>query len=96
MNILVTQSSFFRPGGHIIIKVSYMDDFYQETENVEDFNFESFFSSLGGFVGIFLGYSMMQIPEILCDIPSIVKKLKAAVKKGAIKIKSVNNFFQFK
>ena len=35
---------------------------------IEDFNFESFWSGIGGFVGIFLGYSMMQFPEALIYI----------------------------
>lgn len=66
----------------ITIKVSYMESTYQETENVQDFTFESFFSSLGGFVGIFLGYSMLQIPEILSNIPSLLKSLNISTIKG--------------
>ena len=35
----------------ITFKVSYMEFTYQETENVQEFSFESFFSALGGFIG---------------------------------------------
>ena len=56
-----------------------MDDSYQEIENVQDFNFESFFSSLGGFVGIFLGYSLLQVPDLLSNI-STLKKLFESLK----------------
>ena len=30
-----------------------------------DFDLETFISNIGGFVGIFLGYSMMQFPQLL-------------------------------
>ena len=52
----------------IAIKFVYKDKYYQEIEYVEDFGFESFWSGIGGFVGIFLGYSMMQFPEFLGTI----------------------------
>ena len=48
-----------------VIKFVYKEKYYQEIEYVEDFNFESFWSGIGGFVGIFLGYSMMQFPDFL-------------------------------
>lgn len=67
---------------HLTISVSYMEQTYQETVNIRDFPFESFFSSLGGFIGIFLGYSMLQIPELLSHIPSIAKKLKISTITG--------------
>ena len=63
------------------IKIAYMEPTYQETENVQDFTFESFFSSLGGFIGIFLGYSMMQIPELLRKLPSVGKIVKHLIFK---------------
>ena len=49
----------------LFLKFKYQDRTYQEVTNSRDFGFESFWSSVGGFVGIFLGYSMSQIPEIL-------------------------------
>ena len=52
-------------GYHLVLDFIYMDDFYQEIVNVRDFGFESFWSGIGGFVGIFLGYSLLQIPDLL-------------------------------
>ena len=43
----------------------YIDKYYEEIEYSKDFGSESFISNLGGFIGIFLGYSMMQLPELL-------------------------------
>ena len=58
------------------ILVTYTEDFYQEIENFQGFTFESFFSGVGGFVGVFLGFSMMQIPDMLSGIPSVLRKMK--------------------
>ena len=33
--------------------------------HLEDFTFHDFISNLGGFIGIFLGYSLLQIPQLL-------------------------------
>ena len=47
------------------IAIVYVEKYYEEITQVEDFGFHDFISNLGGFIGIFLGYSMMQIPGIL-------------------------------
>ena len=79
MDTLVIQSKpESHDGKHITIRVSYLESTYQETENVQDFTFETFFSSLGGFIGIFLGYSILQVPELLNKVPSCAKKLKTS------------------
>ena len=49
----------------IEIKVSYLDKYYEEIKEIKAFGFQDFISGLGGFIGIFLGYSMMQIPRLL-------------------------------
>ena len=46
------------------IDVEYSKQTFQEITNNRAFGFESFWSSVGGFVGIFLGYSLMQLPEL--------------------------------
>ena len=47
------------------IKFIYKDKYYNEIEYLPDFGPEDFISNFGGFVGIFLGYSLMQLPELL-------------------------------
>ena len=37
---------------------------FQEIDNVRDFTLESCWSAIGGFVGIFVGYSLLQLPEV--------------------------------
>ena len=45
------------------IFVNYLTESYQEIANKKDFSGEALWSGVGGLVGIFLGYSFMQIPD---------------------------------
>ena len=47
------------------IKFLYTEKGYAEIRYIRAIGFENWLSNVGGFVGIFLGYSMMQIPEFL-------------------------------
>ena len=47
------------------IRFIYQEIYYQELEYLPDFDLETLISNVGGFVGIFLGYSLMQLPELL-------------------------------
>ena len=49
----------------IAIKFVYSERVYEEIQYTKAIGFESWLSNVGGFVGIFLGYSMMQFPEFL-------------------------------
>ena len=49
----------------ITIRFLYSEKVYEEIQYVKAIGFENWLSNVGGFVGIFLGYSMMQIPEFL-------------------------------
>ena len=48
-----------------LIEISYLENYYEGIKQVVDFGIQDFVSSVGGFIGIFVGYSMMQIPELL-------------------------------
>ena len=47
------------------IKFLYTEKVYEEIEYIRAIGFENWLSNVGGFVGIFLGYSMMQFPEFM-------------------------------
>ena len=49
----------------IAIKFVYSEQEYEEIQYKKSIGFESWLSNVGGFVGIFLGCSMMQFPEFL-------------------------------
>ena len=68
--------------GKVLIML--VQKYYQEIEFVKDFGFESFWSGIGGFVGIFLGFSMMQFPEALEFLYDFFCKRNNRIVKGTI------------
>ena len=60
----------------IDLEVAYLDKYYEEIKQLTALSFEDFISNLGGFIGIFLGYSMMQIPELLGKFLNIMINVK--------------------
>ena len=59
-----------------LVKVIYTENFYQEIKNVREFTFETFWSTAGGYLGFFLGYSLLQLPDLLHHFPSILRKMR--------------------
>ena len=67
------------------ILFSYEDSVYEEMQNTRSFDLESFVSGVGGFIGIFLGYSMLQVPQLLGVFVSFLRHLIEKNKKGILK-----------
>jgi hypothetical protein len=59
-----------------VIKVIYTKATYQNIENTQAFGYESFLSGVGGFIGIFLGYSILQVPELLGSVFARLRNIK--------------------
>ena len=76
---------------NVVMEVVYMDENYQEFISSRDFGFESFWSGVGGFVGIFLGHSLLQLPEILDKMSLRYLTRKAVKKKGLLRKRRVQN-----
>ena len=51
--------------GQIHLLIRYRNSHYQQIINSRDFDFDSMFSAIGGFVGIFMGYSLLQVTALL-------------------------------
>ena len=49
---------------YLDIQFRHVNDRYQVITNTRGFSVESCWSGIGGFIGIFVGVSMMQLPEI--------------------------------
>ena len=49
----------------VILELQYMKKQFQEIVNAKDFEFESFWSSVGGFAGIILGYAFLDAPDFI-------------------------------
>ena len=60
----------------IITTIRYMDKFYEEIINERDFGFESFWSAVGGFIGIFVGASLSQVPILMAAAWNFLQGLK--------------------
>ena len=58
----------------ILLQFVYMKKIYQEVVNLREFGFQSCWSSIGGFVGIFIGYSLLNFPETLGNLFDWIKK----------------------
>ena len=65
----------------LIFNVKYPDDYYTEITNLREFGPESLGAGIGGYIGIFIGYSLMQIPIILMD----------TIKLVYVKIRAISN-----
>ena len=61
--------------GNSILTINYLVDEYQLIRNSRAFGFESLWSQIGGVVGIFLGYSLLQVPMVIRKITNWAKSL---------------------
>ena len=61
------------------ISIQYAQSFYQEIENKKAYNFEFYFSSVGGFIGVCVGTSMMEIPKAFESVKSRARKIESPV-----------------
>ena len=60
----------------------YPEKTYEEIKYSRMMGFDGWLSNVGGFVGIFLGYSMLQIPEFFVCILGLFHTKKFIVIKG--------------
>ena len=61
-----TQTMWAAGNGYhsLTIQIKYDDDMYQEIENKKEFEFKSLWCNIGGLMGIFLGVSLSQLPQL--------------------------------
>ena len=60
---------------YILFQFIYMNENYEEYVNFRDFDIEGLGAGVGGYVGIFLGYSFLQIPSTLNSLFMWMKRL---------------------
>ena len=68
----------------IAINFIYSGKSYAEIQYTKAIGFESWLSNVGGFVGIFLGYSMIQAPEFLVFFATIFNYERTKKFKGKL------------
>ena len=64
--------------------IQYVQSFYQEIENKKAYHFEFYFSSVGGFIGVCVGTSMMEIPKAFEHVKSRARQIKSPLVIGMI------------
>ena len=69
-----TEAKFI--GRLLVLRFSYLNEEYQEIVNSKDFGLQSFWSNIGGFIGIFLGYSLLQTPDLFASIIVFLRRRK--------------------
>ena len=58
------------------ILVDFKSSHYKEIKHIQEFNVESWIGNMGGYVGLFLGFAIWQVPDL---IDLVFKKLKSIV-----------------
>ena len=47
---------------------------YRQIEHVQEYDLESLLGNIGGYIGLFLGYSLINFPKFICDLRNIIRK----------------------
>ena len=63
--VTYSQQQFKTKDDSLIMAFKYMDKNYQEIINEREFGLESFWSTVGGLIGIFVGTSLSQLPSFI-------------------------------
>ena len=66
---------------YLDIAINHFSEQYQAIINTKVFTVESCWAGIGGFVGIFVGVSLMQVPEIIMETFNLMMKLQEKVRK---------------
>ena len=61
---------------YILLQFTYMNENYEELLSFREFGIEGLGAGIGGYVGIFLGYSFLQIPSTLSSLWIRLKRYK--------------------
>ena len=64
----------------LIFKIGYEDEGYRETTNYRAFGLLSLGSQIGGFIGMFLGYSLLQVLDLIFVFVAFTKNTLTAYK----------------
>lgn len=74
MPTLIEQYTKSVEGALVEINFVFMADTYTEIVNSRGFTFESFFSGVGGFIGIFIGYSLLSFADMFISFINYLTK----------------------
>ena len=69
----------YEPRVYLDIKIKHVRERYQVINNMKIYSGESCWAGIGGFIGIFIGVSLMQVQELLMEAFNVLKKIKNAL-----------------
>ena len=69
----------YDPRVYLDINIKHVRERYQVINNMKVYTGESCWAGIGGFIGIFVGVSLMQVPELLREAFNVLIKLKKIV-----------------
>ena len=69
MTIMVNTEEYYENSTEIPLYFKYATDVYEEVQNSKAFNIEALLGHVGGIVGMFLGFSVLQLLSILLFAP---------------------------
>ena len=64
-------------------------DFIDETKNVRSFGITNLWAGIGGYVGMILGFSFLQVPDILSNMIRYAKSKSLMSKRGVITLDKI-------
>lgn len=62
-------------GGFFGLNINFQGETYMEIEQIPAYDFQNFFGNAGGYIGIFLGVSCLQLPKFFANSYNVIKKL---------------------
>ena len=76
MTITLTMAqSDYEGSGELGFQIYYDTEQYKIIENSRGFGLQDLWSQIGGFIGIFLGYSLLQMPELLSSLVTWIQSI---------------------
>lgn len=70
---------------NLIIEIFHESEYYLEIRNSKEINSHDLWSQIGGLIGIFLGYSLLQIPSAIFRFLTVIKNCRHSLKKRCVK-----------
>ena len=59
--------------GCYMVRLNMVDSTFKQIEQIAAFNFESLVGNVGGYLGLFLGYALLNVPKLIQEAYDWVK-----------------------
>ena len=69
---------FSYPNGFFHLRQEYLQVRFRDTVSTQEYTFDELVGNVGGYIGLFLGYALIQLPRL---IMSLLHSLKKSIRK---------------